>query len=137
MITDFTSALPVNSIWNRNVKATISDIDDNKLYIANSGFNIATDAILLILPLIIIWRMQMTWLHKLGLSGIFCLGALTLIASIMRLYYYYKVNVYDGACEFKLSNVPVNVLDQFIWGPSAVLSSLLLDYCSFADILSQ
>lgn len=73
---DLCAVLPIVSVWNPDIKAT-SSIDGKSLFLANCGFNIATDVILLVLPLIVIWSMKSTRLHKVGLSGIFRLGALT------------------------------------------------------------
>lgn len=76
MIADFCQMIPVQSVWNPDVRAT-QQIDGKALFLANCGFNIATDFILLVLPLIVIWSMKSTRFHKLGLSAIFGLGVLT------------------------------------------------------------
>ena len=99
-IADFCLVRPLAAQWDVNVKATYH-IDSPKLYLANSGFNIATDAILLVLPLVVIWTLNVSRLHKMGLSAIFCLGVLTLIASIMRLICYYQYDKLDPNCESK------------------------------------
>ena len=101
MIADLCAAFPVQSNWNPDIKAT-RYIDGKALFLANSGFNIATDVILLILPLIVIWTLKRSRANKLGLSAIFCLGVLTVIASIARLVYYYKYVVNDPMCESAL-----------------------------------
>ena len=93
-IAGFCQGFPIASNWDVNVKPT-RHIDDKKLYLANSGFNITTDAILLVMPLAVIWSMNLTYAHKAGLSAVFCLGVLTLIASILRLVYYYRFDPYD------------------------------------------
>ena len=98
MVADFCQVLPVAANWNLDVKAT-SRIDTTKLYYANTGFNIATDIILLVLPLTVIWTLKMSWLSKLGLSGIFCLGGLTVVASIMRLICYLNYSGLDPNCK--------------------------------------
>ncbi|KAL8642970.1 MAG: hypothetical protein Q9228_000415 [Teloschistes exilis] len=84
IIVDSVLTLPVNSFWDSNVKATHT-LDLVKLYTANAAFNITTDTMLLFLPLTIVWRLSMTWMQKLGLTAIFGLGALTLVASIARM----------------------------------------------------
>ncbi|KAL8731714.1 MAG: hypothetical protein Q9181_004203 [Wetmoreana brouardii] len=84
IIVDSVLTLPVNAFWDSNVKPTRT-LDLVKLYTANAAFNITTDTILLFLPLTIVWRLSMTWLQKLGLTAIFCFGALTLVASIARM----------------------------------------------------
>ncbi|KAL8827248.1 MAG: hypothetical protein Q9191_003301 [Dirinaria sp. TL-2023a] len=85
---------PIASAWDLNVKRTHS-INLKALYLANTGFNISTDFILLILPLAGIWTLRMTPWRKTGLGLIFCLGCLTVIASILRLVLYYSYNTLD------------------------------------------
>lgn len=75
-VVDLSSAFPVRSNWDTTLEAT-RQIDGKSLFLANSGFNIATDTVLLALPLVVIWKMWGSWLHKIGLSLIFCLGVLT------------------------------------------------------------
>ena len=41
----------------------------------------------------------MSWLNKLGLSAIFCLGGLTVVASIFRVVCYLNYNVLDPNCK--------------------------------------
>ena len=98
MVADFCQVLPVEANWNPDVKAT-SRIDNTKLYYGNTGFNIATDIILLVMPLTVIWALKMTWLSKLALSGVFCLGGLTVVASIMRLKCYLNFTGVDPNCK--------------------------------------
>jgi hypothetical protein len=47
--------------------------------------NVVTDAIILILPQPIIWKLRLPWSTRLALCGIFLLGALTACTSIGRL----------------------------------------------------
>ena len=42
------------------------------------------------MPLIVIWSLSFKPSHKIGLSFIFSLGVLTVLASILRLVYYYR-----------------------------------------------
>ena len=119
-VADLCAAFPVQSNWTPGVRAT-RYIDGKTVFFANCGFNIATDVILLILPLIVIWKMKNTRLYKLGLSAIFCLGVLTVsrfvtflprcnttlkfhtqqvIASIARLVYYCTFDANDPMCEY-------------------------------------
>ena len=89
---------PIASAWDTHVKRTHT-INIKALYLANSGFNIATDFILLILPLAAIYNLRMSRLRKMGLGFIFCLGCLTVIASIFRLALYYTYDTFDPNCK--------------------------------------
>ena len=120
-VADLCAAFPVHFNWTPGVRAS-RYIDGKTVFFANCGFNIATDVILLILPLTVIWKMKNTRLYKLGLSAIFCLGVLTVssyvtflprcntiltsntpqvIASIARLVYYYTFDANDPMCKYK------------------------------------
>ncbi|KAG8533759.1 uncharacterized protein KY384_001500 [Bacidia gigantensis] len=119
--TDFCAAFPVNSNWNRKYKSktllllslqlnlkfppagfkATRQIDGKQLFLANCGFNIATDTILLFLPMVVIWGLNKDRRYKLALSAIFCLGVLTVVASVARLVYYYKFDANDPMCEFR------------------------------------
>ena len=90
--------IPVRSYWDHSITPTHT-VDLVKLYMANAAFNITTDSLLLILPMTIIWRLSMTWMQKLGLTAIFGMGALTLVASIARLVFFDQVRTEDISCR--------------------------------------
>ena len=70
-------------------------IDWSKLVLGNCIFNIITDSALLVLPLTVIWTLNMSKWSRLGLSFIFSLGVLTLVAACMRCYYSLSYNLAD------------------------------------------
>ena len=104
MVADFAAALPVASNWNPDVQPK-RQIDGRALFIGNSAFNIATDVILLILPLPVIWTLKRDYLYKWGLTGVFSLGVLTVIASIARLVYYYQYDENDPLCTYRMPSI--------------------------------
>ncbi|KAJ5799729.1 uncharacterized protein N7518_001797 [Penicillium psychrosexuale] len=59
--------------------------ESSKFYYGLQVPNIATDAIILLMPMHIVWTLPISKVQKLGLSGIFILGVLTLIFDIIRL----------------------------------------------------
>lgn len=89
---------PIASGWDLNVTRTHT-INIKALYLANSGFNIGTDIVLLLLPLAAIWNIRLSVWRKVGLGLIFSLGCLTVIASIFRLALYYTYNTLDPNCK--------------------------------------
>ena len=97
VVTVAVGILPVAAYWDTSIKPTHA-IDGRKLQLANCSFNIATDVILLAMPLMVIWTLQMSKMRKLGVSALFCLGVLTVIASIMRCYYTLHASNYDPLC---------------------------------------
>ena len=51
-------------------------IDTNAWFISTSVFNVLLDIWILALPLFVIWTLQLSFRRKVGVSGIFLLGAL-------------------------------------------------------------
>ena len=99
---DAFGVLPVAANWDKNITVAHT-IDWKKLVFGNCVFNIITDLVLLVLPLTVIWILKMSKWARLGLSFVFSLGVLTLIASIMRCYYSFVYDKQDPDCEWSLS----------------------------------
>ncbi|KAL8938356.1 MAG: hypothetical protein Q9216_003936, partial [Gyalolechia sp. 2 TL-2023] len=118
VVVDSLLRIPVRAYWDRTITPERS-VDLVKLYIANAAFNITTDSILLLLPITIVWRLSMTWTQKLGLTAIFAMGALTLVASIARLVFFYQVRTED----ISYTLVPI------VWWTSAELFLGILCPC--------
>ena len=66
--------VPAEGAWNPNVEATC--IDKDAFWIAYASGNAITDAIVLILPLPMVFQLQLKMRDKIMLSGIFLLGGL-------------------------------------------------------------
>ena len=66
-------------------------INETPMYYAEAYSDVATDLLILITPIPMIWTLQMPLGRKVAVSGVFFLGALTIAASIARLYVYYNV----------------------------------------------
>ena len=81
MVADFCQIIPVVSIWRPLDITPTHQINGKDLFLANCGFNISTDVILLVLPLTVVWTMKSSRIHKVAISAIFCLGALTVCES--------------------------------------------------------
>ncbi|KAJ5374129.1 hypothetical protein N7517_006135 [Penicillium concentricum] len=56
-------------------------------YIGNAAANVVTDGIILLVPIPLVWKLQMRKTQKFMVSGIFLLGGFVCIASIIRIYY--------------------------------------------------
>jgi len=63
---------PISSIWDFSVKGSCGDHKSLDQYIAT--MNLVQDFIVIILPMPILWRLQMGIKKKLALSGIFGIG---------------------------------------------------------------
>ncbi|KIW03028.1 uncharacterized protein PV09_05682 [Verruconis gallopava] len=75
---------PIAKAWN----ATITEgscVNRGALYLSVAISNISTDMILLVMPIPLVWRLQMPRAQKFGLVFIFVIGSMTFITSIVRL----------------------------------------------------
>lgn len=91
---DAFSATPVAATWDKSITPT-HIIDWRMLVTANCAFNVITDLIMLVLPLTVVWMLKTTKLPKIGLTFVFGLGCLNLVASCMRFYHSFVYNNND------------------------------------------
>ena len=68
------SCNPIRGYWNKTIKSSCVDIE--KFTIAATVPHVLTDVIVLLLPIRMIWRLQLDHNRKLALSFIFLLGSL-------------------------------------------------------------
>ena len=66
--------LPLNYIWDRSVKGYCLDIPLAATILA--VFNVLTDIIILVMPMPMLWKLQMKKREKLQIMGMFLLGGL-------------------------------------------------------------
>ncbi|KAI9848471.1 MAG: hypothetical protein M1838_000515 [Thelocarpon superellum] len=85
-----------------------SCLDKNQISIVTSGLNVATDIILLVLPLPTVYKLNLPKKQKMALIGVFMLGALVCAISIIRL----------AELRGLLANPDFSwtILDASIWG---------------------
>ncbi|KAF4984891.1 hypothetical protein FZEAL_44 [Fusarium zealandicum] len=76
---------PVAAAWDVRLELTSTCINRPPVYITQAAFGCVTDLMLLLLPLPTVLGLQMSTRHKLGLVGMFAIGSITLITSIVRL----------------------------------------------------
>ncbi|KIW03797.1 uncharacterized protein PV09_05098 [Verruconis gallopava] len=75
---------PIAKTWDVTITEG-SCINRGAVYIVTAVTNIVTDLLLLIIPIPIVWKLQMPFIQKIGLVFIFIVGSLTCITSIVRL----------------------------------------------------
>ena len=78
---------------------TIKCLNTNSISLTTRSLHIITDWLLLPVPLIIIWRLQMPVPRKLRLMLVFCVGLLSSVASIVRNFLITGPDL-DISCEF-------------------------------------
>ncbi|CAN9080660.1 unnamed protein product [Alternaria alternata] len=69
----------------------------SKMYFANASVNIVTDVVILVMPLKVFKQLNMNLRNRLALMGIFMVGCIAALASILRLYALYNYTVTEDA----------------------------------------
>jgi large subunit ribosomal protein L36e len=66
--------VPLAMAWDPTIEGTCVDFP---VYILIVGiYNIVSDCVMLLIPIVCIWRLQMTWNEKLGVALLFLIGTL-------------------------------------------------------------
>ncbi|KAI0101431.1 hypothetical protein F4776DRAFT_498521 [Hypoxylon sp. NC0597] len=84
------SCTPIQSYWDRNTPGKC--LDSNLTGWMNAVGNIVTDLIILILPIPVVWRLNLKKGKKWAVIGIFTLGFFTCIVSICRMVFFAKLS---------------------------------------------
>jgi hypothetical protein len=74
---------PMVRAWDKSVPGTCFDIV--AFWYANASYTIATDLILLVLPMRVIWGLQLRAMQKVAVLMAFAMGGLVTIFSIIRM----------------------------------------------------
>ena len=82
---------PIWLNWEASGAQVSSCINTNMMYLAQAWTDVLTDVMILSLPIPCIWALQMPARHKVGVSAIFLLGLLTVLAGIAKLVIYYHI----------------------------------------------
>ena len=114
----------IDDMWNPIIVSSPDErhycISNSAYYISTSAFNVALDVWILVLPLSIVWTLQLSGRRKVGLSAIFLLGGLyvsrallmavvrlcshlcsTCVASVARAYTVANVRLADFSCKLE------------------------------------
>ncbi|KAJ6102771.1 hypothetical protein N7486_005198 [Penicillium sp. IBT 16267x] len=76
------TCMPTKKLWLPTTPGACMDL--GKYYYGLQIPNIATDGIILVMPMQIVWKLPISHAQKMGLSGIFIMGLLTLVFDIIR-----------------------------------------------------
>ncbi|KAI1473096.1 uncharacterized protein F4812DRAFT_411594 [Daldinia caldariorum] len=82
-------------------------IDKEALFVWSSLPNVVTDAVMLAIPLPIVWRLQVSRNLKIALTFTFFIGSIGLVASILRLVAFHNTNSFTDATY--------NAVELVIW----------------------
>jgi hypothetical protein len=74
---------PVPRAFNKSISGTC--IDNEKFWYANAGFSVATDVIILCMPMPLVRQLQIPRVQKVALIVVFALGGFVVITSCLRM----------------------------------------------------
>ncbi|PYH91758.1 PTH11-like integral membrane protein [Aspergillus ellipticus CBS 707.79] len=83
VISGFLNCVPVARFWNRKISGYCLSFE--AVWFFNASMNIATDTVLLLMPMPLLSQLQLPRMQKFALMGIFALGGLVIITSALRL----------------------------------------------------
>ncbi|OHE96937.1 hypothetical protein CORC01_07722 [Colletotrichum orchidophilum] len=106
---------PVHAFWARydTEHPLTSDqytcgVDVKMFFMGNSILNIITDALLVLLPIPYVWKLQLHTAQKLALAGVFALGTFVTVVSTARLNVILSVDLTSP-------DITWNFIDTIIW----------------------
>lgn len=67
---------PIRAYWNRSAGACWNIKIYNDVIWIQAGYSILSDVAYTFLPLVVLWNIQISFRHKLGISGLMSLGSL-------------------------------------------------------------
>ena len=74
---------PVKKSWEKQIAGTCINLQT--FFFANAAFNVITDILVMVLPIPVIAKLQITRKQRIGLGLIFCVGILATATSIVRM----------------------------------------------------
>lgn len=87
---------PIETYWMFVVGAQGACMDKTGLTFSNAAINIATDIVLIAVPMPLLWRLQIPRRQKYVLMGLFCLGIFATVTSIIRLHALYLMGIAES-----------------------------------------
>ncbi|KAJ5339665.1 hypothetical protein N7452_006393 [Penicillium brevicompactum] len=99
------TCIPTEKLWNPMIEGGCMNL--SKFYYGLQIPNIATDAIILVMPMPVVWKLPISKAQKMGLSAIFVLGLLTLAFDIVRLVV--LIELASAGADVTYNQVPASV----------------------------
>ena len=117
-LTAIFACVPIPALWDPSVKGRCLNVDLAATIMA--AFNVLTDFAILILPMPMLWQLQIPTQEKLQIMGIFLLGGFVCFASIYRTVVIHQLSLTDPSW----SDVPAGIWTAAELGV-AIISSCL------------
>ncbi|KAE8362867.1 hypothetical protein BDV27DRAFT_159358 [Aspergillus caelatus] len=83
VVSGYVNCVPVAKFWDRTMPGSCLSFEG--VWFFNASMNIVTDLTLLIMPMPLLSQLQLPRLQKFALMGVFAIGGLVVITSILRL----------------------------------------------------
>ncbi|KAJ5337701.1 hypothetical protein N7452_004429 [Penicillium brevicompactum] len=83
IVSGYVNCVPVAKFWNHDLPGNCLNFE--AVWFFNASMNIATDIALLMLPMPLLSQLQLPRMQKFALIGIFAIGVLVVVTSILRL----------------------------------------------------
>ncbi|KAE8144242.1 hypothetical protein BDV25DRAFT_167302 [Aspergillus avenaceus] len=83
VVSGYVNCVPVAKFWDRDIPGSCLSFE--AVWFFNASMNIATDLTLLVLPMPLLSQLQLPRLQKVALMGVFAIGGLVVITSVLRL----------------------------------------------------
>ncbi|KAJ5327492.1 hypothetical protein MYU51_009151 [Penicillium brevicompactum] len=83
IVSGYVNCVPVAKFWNHDLPGNCLNFE--AVWFFNASMNIATDVALLMLPMPLLSQLQLPRMQKCALIGIFAIGVLVVVTSILRL----------------------------------------------------
>lgn len=94
---------PISLNWVSSGAENYACIQTNTMYLAQAWTDVLTDLMILSLPIPCIWALQMPARHKVGVTAIFLLGLLTVLAGIAKLVVFYHIIAWAEGGNFDVT----------------------------------
>jgi hypothetical protein len=101
--------IPIAANWDAAAHEHAKCANLTVFILITSGLNAAIDIIILLLPLPIIWTLQMAKSKKIGTSILLMLGGATCVVSVVRIILNNQFNPYDATYSLYPTNIATNL----------------------------
>ncbi|KAI0433454.1 hypothetical protein F5Y09DRAFT_298967 [Xylaria sp. FL1042] len=112
LLTTIFQCSPVPAAWDKTLP-NFKCFNLAAFVIGSNVPNILADAVIIVLPLPLLWSLKLSTMRKLGLIALFLVAAITTVISLLRVIFNAKINTMDATWNFVtvaiLSTVEVNV----------------------------
>lgn len=126
--------IPISAVWDKSI-TNPKCLDLHAISVAGAISSMTTDVILMLLPMPVLWTLQISRMKRIGLVFIFAVASLGIVASAVRFSYLVKLNGdTDETCkalpltsiyESRTDNSTGNNVDVTVWSLIEILCTVV------------